>query len=215
MTPGEVVLAARRRYNAVNDTFWSDQELYDVIYAALLEVCEEGFAAERIYSSTTVAGTQGYDFPTNAIAIKRVTWDGQKLTPIDMREDDAITALNQNTTDQGNPRYYWIWNRTIYLRPVPASAATLKLWTYNEQSTITASSTTIEIPTVHHAKLVNPVLSAMAAKDQNYNAAQYYLKLWDNDKMRIKQAMKKQKRADGFTTVKDEGLVVESYIGGT
>lgn len=214
MTPSEIELTARRAYNAVNDTFWSQQEIFDLIYAACLEVCDESFPVERTYTTDTVIGTQGYDFPTNSLAIKRVTWNGQKLTPIDMREDDAVTALNQETTDTGNPRYYWIWNRTIYLRPVPASVETLKLWTYNFQAAISSPSATIDIPDVHHMRLVNPVLSAMAAKDSNLTKAQYYLAIWEKDKIKIKQSMRKMKRSDGFTTVKDEGLVIESYLGG-
>lgn len=214
MTPAEVELMARRRYNAVSDTFWSQQEIFDMIYQACLEICDEGYVVERSYTSSTVASTQGYDFPTNAIAIKRVTWDGQKLTPIDMRDDDALTALDMDTTDTGNPRYYFIWDRTIYLRPIPQSVATLKLWTFNQQGAISTSSTSIEIPSQHHARLINAVLSGMAAKDSNFNAADWYLQQWRLDKLEIKKSMRKMKRGDGFANVKDERMQVESYLGG-
>ena len=212
MTPSEVELTARRTYNAVNDTFWSQQEIFDYIYAACLEISEEGYVIERRYSSTTVSGTQEYDFPTNAIAIKRITWSGRKLTKIDMIEDDALTGLNQATTDTGNPEYYWIWDRTISLRPIPGSAATLRLWTYNVQGSITSASTTLEIPTQHHMRLVNYVLHRMAAKDSNYKASDYYLNIWREDKLQIKRSMRKLQRADKFTTVKDENLTVETFI---
>lgn len=212
MTPAEIILAARRRFNAVSDNFWGDQELYDVLYAALLEVCGETYAAERTYTSTTVSGTQSYDFPTNAIAIKRATWDGRKLTPIDMREDDAITGLNMTTTDTGNPEYYWIWNRAIYLRPVPSSAATLKLWTLNTQDAISTGTTEIVLASEHHPRLINPVLAGMMEKDQNFRAAEYYLAKWERDKNLIQALTRKSKRADGFASVKDENMMVETYI---
>ena len=214
MTPAEIEEMARRRYNAVNDTFWAQDEIFDMIYAACLEICDEGHAVERVYTTPTVASTQGYDFPTNAISVKRITYEGVKLTPMDMRDDDALTAMNQNTTSTGTPAYYWIWDRTIYLRPVPAAVGTLKIWTYNKQNEISAATTTIEIPGQHHARLINPVLSGMAAKDSNFKAADWYLKLWEQDKVRIKMSMRKMKRADGFATVKDESLVIESRIGG-
>lgn len=213
MTPSQVEETARRRYNAIGDTFWSQQEIFDIIYAACLEACGETYCLERTYTSPTVAGTQGYDFPENAVAIKRVTWNGVKLTLIDMRDDDAITGMNQNTSDTGNPAYYWIWNRTIYLRPNPGSVANLKLWTESVQGAISAATTTLEIPDQHHMRLVNFVLSCMAAKDTNYNAAQYYLGLWEKDKKEIRKSMRKMKRADGFATVKDENLVVQTVIG--
>lgn len=213
MTPDDLVLAARRQYNAVGDTFWADAELYGVIRYAVQEVAIEGYGIPRTYETSTVQGTQGYDFPTNAVAIKRVTWDGRKLTLIDMREDDALTALNQNTSDQGNPEFYWIWNKTIYLRPVPASVATLKIWTFNQQAEISTGTTTIELPNELHSRLLNPLMAAIVAKDKDYNGAQYYRGLWEKDKIEIKKAIRKMMRADGFAVVKDENLVVETRIG--
>lgn len=212
MTPAEIEEAARARYNAINDTFWSATEIYGLIYAACMEVCDEGFCVERRYSASTVAGTQEYDFPENVIAIKRITWDGRKLTKIDMLEDDALTGLNQQTTDQGNPEYYWIWNRTLSLRPIPGSVGTLRLWTYNVQAAISTGTTTIEIPSQHHMRLVNPVLAGMAEKDKNYPASDRYSAKWEKDKVEIKRSMRKLQRADKFTTVKDENMVVETFI---
>jgi hypothetical protein len=215
MTPAEIELHARRRYNAVNDTFWSQQEIFDYIYAACLEVADEALAVQRLYSTSTVIGQQEYDFPGNTIAIKRVTWNGRKLTKIDMIEDDALTGLNQTTSDTGNPEFYWVWNETISLRPVPASVETLKVYSLNEPSSISTGTQTIEIPTQHHGRLINFVLHAMAAKDQNYDAAQWYLGQWNNDKLKIRQSVARMKRTDKFTTVKDENMVIETFIGGT
>lgn len=215
MTPAEIVLMARRRYNAVNDTFWGDQELYDVIYQACLEIADEAYANEATYSTTTVSGTQEYSLPSATIAVKRVTYNGRKLTRIDMIEDDAITGLNQTTTDTGTPEFYWIWDDTISLRPVPNDAQTLKIWALNEPSSISSATQTIEIPTQHHGRLVNAVLSAMAAKDSNFSSAGYYQGLWEKDKITIRKSMARMKRTDKFTTVKDENMVVETYIGGT
>jgi hypothetical protein len=215
MTPAEVATHARQRYNAINDTFWSDAEMYSYIYAAGLEAADETYAIRRTYETDTIAGTQGYDFPSNVIAIKRVTWNGRKLTKIDLIEDDALTGLNQSTTDQGNPEFYWEWDNTIYLRPVPASAEELKLWTFNEQGSISTGSEAIEIPTQHHMRLVNFVLYCMADKDENYTAADRHLLRWEKDKVEIRKSMARMKRTDKFTTVKDENMVVETYIGGS
>jgi hypothetical protein len=214
MTPSEIEAMARNRYNAISDTFWNQQEIFDYIYAACLEAADETLAIERTYTTTTVAGTQEYDFPTNSVGIKRVTYDGKKLTKIDMIEDDILTGLNQATTAQGSPECYFIWNNVISLRPVPDAAATLKLWTYNQPSAITVSST-LEIPSQFHARLVNYVMSMMAAKDSNYNAATYYMKMWERDLVEIRKSVRKMKRTDKFTTVKDENMIVETSIGGT
>ncbi len=209
MTPDQLETAARQQYNAINDTFWSSEEIRNYIYGACLEVSDEAYAVERVYTTPTVASTQGYDFPENAIGIKRVTYDGMKLRPIDMREDDLATGFSAATTSTGTPTFYFVWNKTIYLRPIPAAVATLKIYTYNQQGAIQTGSTTIEIPSQHHMRLVNSVLQKMSAKDSNFEAARWYQDQWSLDKIEIRKSMRKLKRADGFTGAKAEEPIID------
>ena len=212
MTPTQIETLARNRYNAVNDTFWSQAEIFTYLDGACLEVARECLLIERTYSATTVASTQEYAFPTNTIAIKRVTWNGLKLKPITMREDDGVTGLNMTTTATGTPQYYWTWNYTIALRPIPNAAYTLKIWSYNLPSAISSTST-LEVPSEFHWDLANYVNREMALKDSNMNAAQEYSMLWEKSVKQMKSWSKKRKRGDAFGQVQDEEQLVESYLG--
>lgn len=212
MTPDELEEYCRQNYNAVNDTFWASSEIMNYIRHACTEIAQFGMVIERTYETATFDGTQGYDFPTNVKDVKRVTWNGKKLIPIDMRLDDAMTGMNMETTDTGNPESYWIWNRTIYLRPIPGSAETLKLWTHNFPAEVSSTST-LDVPEEYHMDLADAVLQRMAAKDENFSAAQYYGAIWEKKKLEIRKDMRRKKRADGFATVKDENyVIIESVI---
>lgn len=195
MTPTAIELYARNSYNAVNDTFWTQDEIFGYIYGASLIMAKDAKCIERTYTTTTGVGTQEYDFPTNVMGIKRITYGGMKLTQITMREDDQLTSYNQTITDQGTSAFYWIWNETISLRPIPGAATTLKLWTYNYPGVVSVNST-LEIPERYHVELTNFVLMKMAAKDQNYEAAQYYEKKFDEDVKKVIRNMKDEKRGD-------------------
>lgn len=212
MTPDALGTAIRRRYNAIGDSFWADDEIYQLIYDAMLELARETQCIERIYSTPTVISTQAYDFPSNSMAIRRATFEGIKLRPITMRDDDALTGFNQTTIGTGIPRYYWIWNKAIYLRPIPSEVGTLKLWTFNYPSTVTATSS-LEIPEEFQMKLIDFALKQMAAKDSNFNGAKYYGEEWEKDKVDIRAWMKKMKRTDGMAVVQDENLLVDYYLG--
>lgn len=212
MTPTQLVERARNKYNSIGDSFWADQEILDLFTDACTEVAQEALCIERTYTTTTVAGTQEYDFPTNTIAIKRVTYNGQKLKKISFREDDSVTGLNQATTTQGTPTYYYIWNNVIALRPLPDAANTLKIFTYNEPSALAITST-LEVPAVFHMRLVDYVLAEMAAKDSNPQAAKYYIDRWEKAKIDIKKWIAKRKRTDSFAVVQDEDQLIESYMG--
>lgn len=205
MTPAQVLLAARNKYNAIGDSFWSDSELLDLLYEACLDLTkEEPKLIEATYTTSSVALQQEYAYPTNTILIKRITYNGRKLELLTFTEDDEITGFNQDTTSTGSPQYYFVWNETISLRPVPdTSSDTIKIYSNNEPATLTIGSS-IEIPTLFHMDLVNFIVSGMAAKDSNANMAIYYEKKWERSVLRAKKWVQKRKRGDSFSVVQDE-----------
>lgn len=205
MTPAEIELAARNNYNAVNESFWSQDEIFGLIWRACLEYSTIAKGIERTYSATTVAGTAEYSYPTNTISIRRVTYDGIKLEPIDQRTLDSM-SLNSTSIPEGQPQYYTEWNNELTLFPTPDDALELKIWSYNEPDEVTNTST-LEIPTVFHGRLVNFVLSEMYAKDKDFPSAQYYRALWEKDLEEMKRWNKRRKRGDSFGTVINEDVI--------
>ena len=212
MTPSEVETAARRKYNAVSDTFFSQAEILDLMFFACHQMARECLLIESSTTTATVIGTQTYAFPSNVISIKRITYDGMKLEPINFRLDDQLTALDSSTTSTGSPRYYWVWNKTLYLRPTPDAVETLTIYTYKEPSAITIAST-LEIPSMFHPMLVDYIVSEMAAKDSNFNTSTYYRGLWEKQVQEAKKWQKRYKQRDGFSSVMDEESMPGNILG--
>lgn len=203
----------RNQYNATGDTFFSDSEIYQYYYEACLEYARECLLIEGTDSSiTTVSGTQNYSVPSLTIFIKRITYNGQKLKPIDFREDDILTALNQSTTSTGTPIYVALFNGLLYLRPIPDAAQVLKIFRFKEPAALTGSST-LEIPTQFHPTLNHYALSRMYAKDKDFNASMVYQNLWEKDKLEAKKWVKKKQRGDSFAVVKTEDKMAETILG--
>lgn len=213
MTPVELETAARRKYNAVGDTFYSQAEILDLAYQGCLEMVNEClYLIPKVLSTTTVSGAQQYSFPTNVVAAKRVTYDGVKLQKIDDRDDDTLTLGNSTTTATGSSRYYWQFNDTFYLRPIPDSALVLKVFGYAEPQALTSSSV-LEIPSQFHMDLVNFIVSEMCAKDENFTMASYYMGRWEKGVARAKRFAQKAKRTDSFSAVKDEEGLANTILG--
>lgn len=212
MTPAEVITAARNKYNSVSDTFFSDSELYHLVYEAEMQIAMECLAIERTFQTTTVSGTQEYDIPELAISIKRVQYDGKRLTRITESEDDVLTFNDQDTTTTGVPAYYQVWHESISLRPIPNDALTLKMWCYCEPDEVSATSV-LDVPTFCHPRLVNFVVSEMALKDENTGIAQAYLAKWEQDKMDIKKWAQKKKTGDGYGHVQNEDMINDAIWG--
>ncbi len=212
MTPGDVITLARQKWNAVTDTFFSDAEFYTLLYAAQMELALETNCIRNVYTTTTVAGQQEYQKPTNAYAIKRVTYNGLKLYKITDREDDAITLNNQTTTATGAPQYYSEWGTAIELRPVPDSALTLKMFTYDMPSTVTAV-TVFDVPTRYHVSLADYLVGHMATKEKNFSAAAQYMAMWMKKVQDAKRYEQKFLRGDAFSHVLDEENLPVTIVG--
>lgn len=211
MTPTELMTFTRQRYNAVGDSLFSDEMLLNMIYAASMDLAKNAYVIEQTYTTATVASTQEYAMPTNAFAIKRITYNGNKLQPIDFREDDAMTLSNQATTATGSPQYYALFDRTIYLRPIPDSALTLKIFSYNFPQALTTLST-IEIPTAYQLDMVLYLLSEMNAVEKNYQGADYYRNLWEKRVKEVRNEQRKRLRADSFRGVQDNETLPTTLV---
>ncbi len=205
MTPGEVLEQANQQYNSVGDAFFPDSEGYFIMWQGSMELATKAYVLEDSFETTTVAGTQEYAYPTNALGIKRVTYNGRRLEPIDFIKDDQITLWNSATAAQGPPVAYVEWEETLALRPIPDSAYTLKVYAYCRPQEISAVST-LEIPAEYHMGLVNLLLSYKASKNKDYDGAKYYKELWAQTVDLAISRKQTKKRAGGFRVVRDHTL---------
>jgi hypothetical protein len=214
MTLTELVTFIRQRYNAVGDNFFSDDEMYRYIWAAEMELAHKAYVIESTLTTTSVDGQREYAYPTNTLAIKRVTYNGRKLAYATFREDDTLTLGNSAATTEGEPIVYSLWDSTLYLRPIPdTSALSIVIFSYSEPQEVTSSSV-LEVPTIWQLGLADYCLHLMAGKDKNFQAAEMYKKAWDATVFEAIKWSRKRLRGDSFHSVKDESAMIEPpFIG--
>lgn len=204
MTPAQIIGMAREEYNAVGETFWSDSELYNIVWRLCQEIATEAKCIERTYSTVSVADTQEYSYPSNTISIKQVTYNDVPLIKTDFREADKSQLYVNTTNVTGTPVYYTEWGGAIQLWPTPdTDDDDIKIYSYNNPQQITVTST-LEVPDVHHGRLVDGVLARMYSKDKDFNSAAYYDSKWSKSKQDIIQWTQRRKRGDRFASVKVE-----------
>lgn len=213
MTPTELVDLIRQRHNVVGDNFWSDNEILGHVYDASQQLAREAFVIEAIDTQSTVIGTRNYSFPTRVIAIKRIEYNGQKLQKTSFREDDLVTGLNTDVLSSGTPSYYSLWNNTIYLRAIPDSVVTLKVYSFKEATPLTTSSVTLDIPTIFQADTAEYAISKMAAKEKNYDGAKYWQQEWDKKLLKAKEWQRKKLRTDANANAFGPNMLSDTFIG--
>jgi len=214
LNPSQLQAAARRKYNSTGDTFFDDDEFFQLIYDAECQLATEAMVIENRYTTTSVASQREYAYPTRTIAIKIVYFDGEKLQYSNFREDDTLTINDSSSTQTGTPAFYQTWERTIFLRPVPSTAALdIDLYTYDLPNLQTSGTATLDTPTVYHNDIVHYLVAHMAAKDGNTKLSDYYLGLWLRSVQRAKAWKMKEKSSDGPRRVRDESEMQQSWLG--
>jgi hypothetical protein len=202
MTPTEIETMARRQYNAVGDTFYSQAEIMDYIYKAQMDFCKHTFMLKKTYTTTTVADQSEYAMPSQTIAIKRLEVDGWKVEPISQNENDDLTVLNDASALAGNTDFYYQWGQSFFFTTAPTtSGLTIKVFTFSMPQAVENTST-IEVPGEYHLDLVTFVLKEMALKDENPNAARAYEREWMDALQKARRLERRKQSADSFKRVR-------------
>lgn len=180
MTLDQFVATVRRRHNAVSDSNWSDDEIYELITHRCNEILSYIGLLQDISTSTSTLGTQTVSYPSSASSIKQVEYKNRRLKRLTFDQWNRFKT-NNTTQPSGTPTMFAVWNRTIYLIPIPsASSDTITVYYYKEHPYIDGNTqTTIDIPSVLHAHLVHGVLADMFAKDLNVQFNQIYETKWE------------------------------------
>lgn len=213
MTPSDIETWARRLMNAEGSKFWSQAEIIqDLLYEALMQLAIETECIENRYTTVSVASQQEYARPSRAISIKRVVYNGDKLKKINFRQLDSIN-LNTNTTVTGTPAYYIEYDETIFLHPVPSTAAlTIEIHTIDEPSR-PSNGSTLEVPSRYHTKLATGVAYLMSMKELGHPNTARLERLWFKAIEDVKEMERKRKRGDTFARVIREEDMLMTQIG--
>lgn len=202
MTPTDLETYVRQIYNAVGDNFFPQALIFNHFKEAQTELAEKAKCIRSVYTTSTVIDQRVYDFPTNAIAIMRIEVNGERIRPNDFINDDSMTGNNPDETVSGRPQYYQQWGQDIYLRPVPSTVATMKIFTYDMPSTPTANGT-LDVPERYHLKIANYALAYMAYQDKNYALGDRYFKRWEDALTEAITFERARHVQDEFRTVND------------
>jgi len=200
LSVSDIQTRARERYNAVDDSFYSDQMLRDLIYDGQCILAKEGWVIEKTFTTPSVVGTREYPYPPTTLAIKEIRYDYLKIDKVKLLDDPKT-----NVTDPtGKPARYALWDDTIILYPTPDTAAeVIQIRAYTHPADITSNVSTIEVPEEYKEDLISYILMWMASKDQNLALSDRYALEWTKAVSRAKKQRQKRLRGDKNSIVHD------------
>lgn len=190
-----LITKTRRRINETSTTFHSDTDLIAYADEAQLYICRKVRPLEAV--STTTVDSDGtnpeqYAFPSDFLAIRRITLDGHDLFRTDFNEIKEAEIDTDDVT--GGTQFWYEWNDTIYLYPIPGGTEdgkTLKIWYYKKPGTIDASTDTLDLGTEYDDAVVCYMTYLCCIKDDLRDKADYMMQ-----ECNAKLAEIKMQRAD-------------------
>jgi hypothetical protein len=200
--------------NVAQTPFWSDLELYSLLERKCNEVLGIiGLIEGKDTSLTSTSGTQDYTIPTGFVNLRRVYYNGQPLKYLNFRQFESRSP--SGTAPSGTPREWTMWGSLISLVPTPSvSSDTITVYGEKTQSSITSSSSTVDIPAVFHGALCDAMLADMFVKDLNGNMATFYQNKWIQFHVPMMKEFAKRRRRRGLPTVViDADSVLETEFG--
>lgn len=205
LTPAQIIGQARQRYNAVGDSFFSDEELLALVWDGQNELALSALCIRQVFTTPSVADQQEYTTPTSLLGIFRATYDGRVLEVDTL--DNVLRSTEGFSAGSGTPVSIAHWGTSFYLGPIPAeSAKTIKTWCYvSPQEVVNASS--LEVPARHQFKLVNFLLAQMAFKDNNERLGDRYLNRWNADIEKARAEERRLEKTGGFAIVRNEDFL--------
>lgn len=193
---------------------WSDTELYSILERKCNEVLGVIGLIEGTDSTLTSVISQGdYTIPSTFTNIRRVYYANQPLKYLNRRQYES--RLPSGISPSGTPREWTMWGNTLTLTPTPSVASdVIKILGEKLQSSITSSSSTIDLPPVFHGALCDAMLIDMFIKDLNSNLATFYQNKWTQFHVPMMKEFAKRRRRRGVPTVViDADSVMETEFG--
>lgn len=212
MNISDAVTYVRNMHNASNDSHWSDAEIYKLFEKKSNELLRViGLNEDKDTSITTVSGTAAYAYPTDVVFIRGMWWNGRPLKQLNRRQYESRNPTGATIT--GDPKEYYLWEDSIILVPTPSSAQTVTVWCEKQQSAITSTASTLDIPAVLHGGVCDGVLAEMYIKDLNMQFARFFEEKWQQAKTEAREFVKQRRRAGGTQTVIDTDSSLETEMG--
>lgn len=219
MTTADILAQIRSALVEPVEGFWTDEELIRWLNRGQLDFVNRTRVMEDKYQTSTENGVGVYPLPENCLSVHAIfinlattgqTANWMRLVPSNLEKNAQQTPnFTANGSGQtGNPASYMIWNRQLYLFPIPNNdgSENLMMFFKSKPLDITASNQPLGLDDSLHEALIAYVLWRAFEKEKEFEQSQYHREIYEGY---IRQGLRWAKKQSGDQKYK---LDIESNI---
>lgn len=184
MTLAEMIADVRSRIAEASDTFFTDADITNWLNAAQMDVAAKlpNDALMTLRAEATaesVAGTSCYPLPDDYLRWRGVVYGGKPCRMIGLEETHAIEGGNVFWQPSMDEPMAYVWGQ-LRLYPPPAEDNISIVFAYIKQpSAMSEATDECPLPAELHTAVVLHTCATAHAKDQNWEAMQAFLALYN------------------------------------
>lgn len=213
-----IINKVRRQLLETIGTFWSDAELVDLIDEAERDLHNRVRLLEGSALMDTQVSRCNYPLPSNwlssrALLLNKLNTDGtdnwRRLYPSNLEKmvQENVNFLSVNSSQLNTPTSYFIWNREIWLYPVPDDIYTVKMFFKAKSTPILLATDTLNTDDSLSEAIEAYVLWKAWKKEKEQDLALEQAQIYSNY---IREARRWEKKQSGDQRFK---LDIESKTG--
>lgn len=167
-TLGEVLAYVKRQFGDESGVQITDADITRWVNQAQVEIVNKNPMIQATASGSTVAGTQKYAVPTDLIQLESIFVDGIWMEPSNF---ETIRAqLGNDTTTQGAPMYWYVWNNQIYLWPTPSQVWSMDINYSKLPNRVVSSADLLGVPDRYYDRVCEYSMSKAYELDEDWSA---------------------------------------------
>jgi len=166
-TGTNIITKARYYLNESTASFWSDAELLAWLNDGVLDIVARTHCLDGNETETITTGTTEYAISSAYLTVKGVVYNG-----VQSLRKGSIEHMG-DTTDVGEPAYYFIWDNKLVVYPTPDSGVSgYSLVTYFvERPTAIVVGGAVAVPAQFDRALVLYIVAQALFKDEKFAKA--------------------------------------------
>jgi len=228
MNAQTMINQVRRQLVETTAAFWSDSELLTLINEAERDFHNKVRVLESRAVMSTIAGRADYPLPSNWLSARAIffnnpnsstptidAWYRLRPTNLEKQAQEQPGFLSDETNTRGKPRRYWLWDRSLFLDPVPDIDGDSNVYMFFKSKPIPLVSAVYELNTDDSLSdaIESYVLWKAWKKEKEYDLAAEAKQNYDNGVREGRRWAKKESGDQKYKLDIESGLAFGS-IGG-
>lgn len=204
MNVGEIVTSVQRQFGDESGVQITQTDIIRWINQAMIDIARKTDCIQDHKEASITGGDASYGLPDDFLNVRKVTYNDTPLQPTTMEMADIMWPDRiVSSTGSGQPAYYYVWARVLYLYPAPASSGSGNLDIYYSRLPAIVDDVLDipEIPATYHEDIEKYCLSKAKELDDSMDESALLKKIYE-DRVNESRYEENNPRSDSYPAVR-------------